>query len=1158
MINELLNRIATLKEALEQLDEGRDNSLAAQENAPRLFSDNPKSAEECNGQIELLRNEARELRKARVTLKNRQETNLESEARAGLEKQITEILAEINTALINLQTKKRDLLTNECAEGIKSAFQELQVAQQNESKARHAKSNYMERYYTSMQKLDSYVSARFAKILANAQVSVADTANDKYTAALEALGLLKDGSHDKYSNALEVLGLPDETEGSDKYTYALERLDLRATEGQKKYHALTTLAAQIERRVFLLEAQQELKQYQQVLKNQDRIYIPTDKIPKDKLKIYLERNDGFEAFNNWLDEYYSRARATEDSSWGWLKEQFKYRTTVLSPAESDEDWDYLADLIDSQLNQISEELKDQLAGVPISAASPNAQVEDGLYTLQQRYQLVNKLKALENLENLEQIETKTVTKLNDDRLSFTQKAAKAKLSRELAEISHLQAMLKNNLVELKTKYIGILDKVEKDLNAITHSYELQDDKTDLAKAKQALGAINTESMLAQSSHYRDLSCNNLEQNINNQSAARERNWNLFLKEVTEEFTEVPEDLQAFMQEVEKQFTAHNKQKLELQEKKGQLKKIISALQSFTSIQLELSSVQEQLATLKADNSKARQELFSKIDEIKARLEDVALKEKVTLKYSSVKAKFEQANTLMTAVQQAKTSYQLQLLTGAETVVSTLTEQAKQLSLMSNEERANFPVKVAGDLGAVRELMQTTCTDTDKIAVQNKKRIIERESQKFKQVEEVIPLLNELETISSDYSKLIARSENLSDAEHNQLTERIQLGHDLQQLNKASKTPIAQAKNLAKNTVFAPIFNPVIIEMEKAQHDLNELRSGWAGDAQRQPIIYLKQLTHEVELGYENLINHYCQLPPLDSKKQFYKQPNRTSFYESLVAFEQCILQEKLKLWKSRSIVQEGLSIDSENTNTIRESEQKIADYKSKLQEFILAEVKAGYETLYAKCRQYSHDKYSFYARDKRQLQQDIVAFKESALFRAYEAIGTTSPNFNALYERQFSLLQVPQKADELSYVREQACNKTNYRYFGTDNILGKFDLYLKQRHQAFWFKDFIGSIAAGVLGCFGFKSEQSQREEYINDLHQAYQSYQSDVSNYDGLIELINKGISEFKSRVQHGEDNYDKTLQSYLEKFKSKVQTIHAQNTLAVEEEREEIQVGM
>lgn len=110
------------------------------------------------------------------------------------------------------------------------------------------------------------------------------------------------------------------------------------------------------------------------------------------------------------------------------------------------------------------------------------------------------------------------------------------------------------------------------------------------------------------------------------------------------------------------------------------------------------------------------------------------------------------------------------------------------------------------------------------------------------------------------------------------------------------------------------------------------------------------------------------------------------------------------------------------------------------------------------------------------------------------------------------------------------------KYFGA--ATGIFPQYQYDRAQQFWLKDLIRSIAAFTLGCFGYKTDAQEREEYLDELRQLFDEYKKDrtQANGESLLTEIEKGQQQFPPRANVGEEGYENSLSFKLESLKTSI----------------------
>jgi len=131
-------------------------------------------------------------------------------------------------------------------------------------------------------------------------------------------------------------------------------------------------------------------------------------------------------------------------------------------------------------------------------------------------------------------------------------------------------------------------------------------------------------------------------------------------------------------------------------------------------------------------------------------------------------------------------------------------------------------------------------------------------------------------------------------------------------------------------------------------------------------------------------------------------------------------------------------------------------------------------------------------------------------------------------------------------------NILNSTFFGEGYNLGVFEEYLQERALTFFVRDLLSSVAALVLGCFGYKTEASIRAEFISDLETEMDHYREDDPDcYKDIQELINTGLTNFAPRANKGQADYEKSLHAKLSQFQQDLQLLHpVQNDLTDEEQ--------
>lgn len=99
-----------------------------------------------------------------------------------------------------------------------------------------------------------------------------------------------------------------------------------------------------------------------------------------------------------------------------------------------------------------------------------------------------------------------------------------------------------------------------------------------------------------------------------------------------------------------------------------------------------------------------------------------------------------------------------------------------------------------------------------------------------------------------------------------------------------------------------------------------------------------------------------------------------------------------------------------------------------------------------------------------------------------------------------------------------------------------FAAYLQERAQQFWFKDLFRSIAAFAFGCFGYKTDGQERQEFIDEqLRPAIREYEQS-NDSDELLRVIQYGQNYFPPRAEGEQHGYTNSLHYKLELLKREI----------------------
>jgi hypothetical protein len=136
------------------------------------------------------------------------------------------------------------------------------------------------------------------------------------------------------------------------------------------------------------------------------------------------------------------------------------------------------------------------------------------------------------------------------------------------------------------------------------------------------------------------------------------------------------------------------------------------------------------------------------------------------------------------------------------------------------------------------------------------------------------------------------------------------------------------------------------------------------------------------------------------------------------------------------------------------------------------------------------------------------------------------------YQAKQQFLAFSTKLDKL-YSNKEVRQKTLVNKVNHAKTM--LDDYLQQRNQTYWLRDYFSNMAALTLGCFGYRSEFSQRNQYIDELKSNLDNYVKNKVSYEQVIKIINDGISKFKPRSAQSNHSLQYQLLSLKQQIKAK-----------------------
>ncbi len=173
-------------------------------------------------------------------------------------------------------------------------------------------------------------------------------------------------------------------------------------------------------------------------------------------------------------------------------------------------------------------------------------------------------------------------------------------------------------------------------------------------------------------------------------------------------------------------------------------------------------------------------------------------------------------------------------------------------------------------------------------------------------------------------------------------------------------------------------------------------------------------------------------------------------------------------------------------------------------------------------------------------QQSVMLEKNKAYFA-----NVTDASLEPIYEHQTKLAQAKKTLElkmctmvSVFLTPEEQLYELKNTYFGISGVKGIFPAYLEERHKTFWFRDFIGQVAAVLFGCFSYKTTVSIRTAYIASLESCMNNYKDEPQSAEKLETLnqwVDKGLKDFKPRTWKPQE-YAKSLHAKLTSLKNEL----------------------
>ncbi|WP_043873989.1 hypothetical protein [Legionella massiliensis] len=127
------------------------------------------------------------------------------------------------------------------------------------------------------------------------------------------------------------------------------------------------------------------------------------------------------------------------------------------------------------------------------------------------------------------------------------------------------------------------------------------------------------------------------------------------------------------------------------------------------------------------------------------------------------------------------------------------------------------------------------------------------------------------------------------------------------------------------------------------------------------------------------------------------------------------------------------------------------------------------------------------------------------------------------------------------------------------SIAGFFGAYLHERAETYAWRDWFSTLAATVLGVFGYQTESAKRQEFVENLNNAISIYERAgcEANYQIVTALITTGKETFSPRAKEG-DEHDKSLFAKLSLLERRIERVERDRIVDDERVRSELAVAV
>ncbi|ASQ45272.1 coiled-coil domain-containing protein [Legionella clemsonensis] len=628
------------------------------------------------------------------------------------------------------------------------------------------------------------------------------------------------------------------------------------------------------RREFLQIAQEALQSYEKLLQESTGIYIPTDKIPREELKKYLEVTKATR-IEGIIDEIYDEQEKAKASVVTNITNYWNHYTSWMGPSNFDMDFNLLQDAIADKLKQISAELSVEVTAEPGEPSQSSNLAGNNLYTLQRKS---NESTRLVNINQLKVEEAEWDKK----KKNVEQKAAEATLHRQLAIAQYNQAVLEAAIFRLDSRLFEIKEKANTTLADITLAMTQKTGDEALeyfTEIKGSLDELDVESLLTVSS-IEEGNGRALKLSIKEQLKDLEKLWGTEINELSGQIESLPKAIQTLKEEAAAHFVTLQQQTVKLEPTEQRLteavktkKGIIFSLKEMAIQQSEIAKLLDRSKEMQLANNEAKIGLIADISNSEASrqklLEELGLQEN-----AAIKEKLAVTKEMIKELDKAKVDLQLDLLNKITAKFAEFT--TKNFTAMNLPEEHFFEQELENFKKEIKNALDV-CNNSDNAQVKEKFSAVEKIKEA---IPVVIPTFEKIEEFSEKYAELIKKAENIP-------PKRLRPGLELIKAADKLEAESMPALEKAKALSLSPEKVAAILKAQQTLRDLKEE--------------YTKRYTENPSLLIQEVYDEYHALNVLrkESEKsefQFYEK-SKKGLYDQIIALKN---SELLAVFNSRN------------------------------------------------------------------------------------------------------------------------------------------------------------------------------------------------------------------------------------------------------------------